>query len=240
MTTRDHLFVEPSTLASSEGLGRIGLLHNPLTALVVPRPIGWISTVNRRGVINLAPFSFSGMASQSPPTVFFCPNAGHVDGGDKDSLVNVRETGEFVFNLAVFALREEMNASSDTVARDVDEFELVGLEKAPCRLVKPPRVAASPISLECRLLKTVDLSDGDQRNTAVFGRVIGIHIDRSIIRDGLVDVMSTRPVARLGYLDYATCGEVFVMPRPGKPSGAAASLIATPEPGNPSSVIHGS
>jgi flavin reductase (DIM6/NTAB) family NADH-FMN oxidoreductase RutF len=214
----DKLFVEPSELLTAEGLSRAGLSHNPITALVVPRPIGWISTINGRGIANLAPFSFSGLACQSPPTVFFCPNAQHVDGGEKDSLANVRETKEFVFNLVTFALREKMNASSDTVARTVDEFDLVGLEKAPSRSVRPPRVADSPISLECRLLKIVDLSDGDgesQRNSAVFGRIVGIHIDRTIIRDGLVDVLSVQPLTRLGYLDYATCGQAFIMPRPG-------------------------
>lgn len=214
----DKLFVEPSELLTTEGLARAGLSHSPITALVVPRPIGWISTINGRGVANLAPFSFSGLACQAPPTVFFCPNAQHVEGGEKDSLANVRETGEFVFNLVTFALREQMNASSDTVGRTTDEFDLVGLEKAPSRLVRPPRVAASPISLECRLLKIVDLSDDggeSQRNNAVFGRVVGIHIDRTIIRDGLVDVLSAQPVTRLGYLDYAMCGQAFVMPRPG-------------------------
>jgi flavin reductase (DIM6/NTAB) family NADH-FMN oxidoreductase RutF len=213
---RDDLFIEPASLLTPEGLREAGLVHNPVTALVVPRPIAWISTVSAQGVVNLAPFSFSGMASQSPPTVFFCPNASHAAGGDKDSLANVRDSGEFVFNLATLDLCRAMNQSSDTVARDVDEFDLIGLEKATCRLVKPPRVAAAPIALECRVLKIVDLSEGSgQRNTAVFGRVIGIHIDRSIIRDGVVDVMSTHPVARLGYLDYATCGPAFQMERPG-------------------------
>ncbi len=220
---RDDLFFEPASLSTPEGLREAGLAHNPVTALVVPRPIAWISTLSANGIVNLAPFSFSGMASQSPPTVFFCPNASHVSGGDKDSLANVRASGEFVFNLATLDLCKAMNRSSDTVARDVDEFDLVGLEKAACRLVKPPRVAAAPIALECRVLKIVDLSDeGGQPNTAVFGRVIGVHIDRSIIRDGIVDVMSTHPVARLGYLDYATCGPVFQMERPGVTTTAPA------------------
>lgn len=225
----DKLFVEPSELLTAEGLSRAGLSHSPITALVVPRPIGWISTINEQGIANLAPFSFSGLACQSPPTVFFCPNAQHVDGGEKDSLANVRETREFVFNLVTFALREQMNASSDTVARAVDEFDLVGLEKAPSRLVRPPRVAASPISLECRLLKIVDLSDdgGSHRNSAVFGRIVGIHIDRTIIRDGLVDVLSVQPLTRLGYLDYATCDQAFVMPRPGGTANAGDAVVAS-------------
>ena len=215
---RSDLFIEPASLTNPEGLREAGLAHNPVTALVVPRPIAWISTISVDGVVNLAPFSFSGMASQTPPTVFFCPNASHVSGGDKDSLANVRENGEFVFNLATFDLRHMMNQSSDTVARDIDEFDLVGLEKASCRLVKPPRVAAAPIALECRVLKIVDLSEGsEQCNTAVFGRIVGIHIDRGIIRDGIVDVMSANPVARLGYLDYATCRPAFQMDRPGVP-----------------------
>ena len=176
--------------------------------------------MNAAGVPNLAPFSFFNMVSQRPPMVVFCANASHVEGGDKDSLKNARETGEFVFNLATWDLREEMNNSSTTAPRGVDEFGLAGLTRAPSRLVRPPRVAEAPVALECVVVKIVDLP-GDEttgaRNTATFGRVVGIHLDPQLIHDGKVETMRARPLARLGYLDYATCEEVFVMPRPPYP-----------------------
>lgn len=216
----DRLFIEPRDLADAQKLAALGLRHNPVTALVVPRPIAWISTIALDGVANLAPFSFSGMAAQSPPIVMFCANASHVEGGDKDTLLNVRQSGEFVFNVATWELREQMNRSSSTVARHVDEFELAGLTKAPSRAVRPPRVAESPLSLECRVVAIIDLPAcpiSGLCNTATFGEVVGVHIDPHVIHDGMIDTSRYRPLARLGYLDYATCGEIFEMQRPGSP-----------------------
>lgn len=213
----DRLFFEPEQVRTAEGLSSLGLAHNPMTALVVPRPIGWISTRSADGVANLAPFSFSNMVSQQPPMMMFCANASHAEGGDKDTLMNARETGEFVFNLATYELREQMNNSSGTVARGGNEFELVGLTEAPCKLVKAPRVLESPVSLECRVVKVISLPEDEltgQPNTMTIGRVIGVHINKEIIRDGLVDTKQIRPLARLGYLDYGTCTEFFVMQRP--------------------------
>jgi flavin reductase (DIM6/NTAB) family NADH-FMN oxidoreductase RutF len=212
-----HVFFEPAQVLTREGLAKLGLSHNPFTALVVPRPIGWISTVNSDGVANLAPFSFSNMVSQRPPMIMFCANADHSDGGDKDSLANARRTGEFVFNLATWDLRARMNDSSTMAPRGVDEFELVGLTKAPCVLVKPPRVASAPVSLECKVIRIVDLPKDEEtgaRNTATFGQVVGVHVHPSLIVNGLIDTTRAQPLARLGYLDYATLGPVFVMPRP--------------------------
>jgi len=188
-----------------------------VTALVLPRPIAWISSINHEGVANLAPFSFSGMVSQSPPMVMFCANATHLDGGEKDTLTNVRATGEFVFNIATFDLRDQMNASSAQLERGRDEFDAVGLEKAASRIVKPPRVARSPISLECKVVTIIDLPMDEatgQRNCATIGRIVGVHVKQALIRDGKIDIMESRPLARLGYLDYATCTDVFTMTRP--------------------------
>ena len=192
------------------------LRFSPFKALVVPRPIGWISTVSRDGAVNLAPFSFFNGVSDDPPCVMYCPNGTHRDGGPKDSLQNVTETGEFVFNLCNWALREKMNETAAHFARGVDEMAAAGLEPAPCRKVAPPRVAAAPAAFECRHVQTVDLPAGSsgRGSHVVIGEVIGIHIDDSVIVDGIVDIGLLRPVARLGYMDYTVVDEAFSMARP--------------------------
>jgi flavin reductase (DIM6/NTAB) family NADH-FMN oxidoreductase RutF len=210
------IFLDPSH-SSVEDLNALGLKHNPFTALVMPRPIGWISTLSVAGVANLAPFSFFAAASQNPQMVMFCANAQHGAGGPKDSLLNATDTGEFVVNLATWPLRAKLNASSAMVGRGVDEFALAGLSKLPSRLVRAPRVAESPAHLECRVVKIVDLTvfeGSGNRNTAVFGRVVGMHIDRSLLVDGDIDPRRADPLARLGNLDYARIGEIEAMARP--------------------------
>ena len=193
-----------------------GLKHNPFKSLIVPRPIGWVSTVDARGVVNLAPYSFFNGVGSDPPTVMFASEGTHTDGDFKDSATNVRETGEFVCNLATWELREPMNATSEHVPRSVDEFELAGLTPSPSRLVTPPRVAESPVHLECTHLQTVELpsNDPERPTLVVFGRVVGIHIDDSIIRDGVIDMDVFKPIARLGYMDYTKVDNVFTMRRP--------------------------
>jgi flavin reductase (DIM6/NTAB) family NADH-FMN oxidoreductase RutF len=137
--------------------------------------------------------------------------------GRKDSIRNIEATGEFVHNMATFKLREQMNASSAPVAEGVDEFELAGLEKASCKLVKPPRVAASPVSLECKYVKTVELPGHDNAAggyAIVVGEVIGVHIDDSFIEDGRVNTAAMQPITRMGYSEYAVVTEAFRMRRP--------------------------
>lgn len=187
-----------------------GLEADPFKALVAPRPIGWISTLSEAGAANLAPYSYFNAMAQDPHYVVFG------SGPRKDSLRNAEATGEFAVNLATFDLREQMNASSATVAPHVDEFELARLTKAPCRLIKAPRVAESPVCLECRLYKVVDLpdEDGHAANHLAIGRVIGIHIDDRFIAKGRVDTAAMRPIARLGYSEYATVTEAWRMRRP--------------------------
>jgi flavin reductase (DIM6/NTAB) family NADH-FMN oxidoreductase RutF len=199
-----------------EASGPHGLRHNPFKSLVVPRPIGWISTQSRSGVVNLAPFSFFNAMAEAPPIVVFGANGSHADGGVKDTLANIEETGEFVCNLATWELRHEMNRSSAQVGRGVDEMELAGLERAPSRIVKPPRVASAPAHLECRHMKTVELPSKGKGagNHVVFGEVVGVHISDEIINDGILDMTRFRPIARLGYHDYAVVTEVFTMRRP--------------------------
>ena len=216
------MFYEPKQ-ASRDFLASLGLDHNPFLALVAPRPIGWVSTVNATGVPNLAPFSFFNAVAARPPMVMFCANGSHTEGGAKDSLANARETGEFVWNLATWDLRQAMNDSSAPAPHAVDEFAATGLTKAPSRLVKPPRVAESPVHLECTVIKFVELPADEKSgalNTVTFGRVVGIHIDDRLVVNGRVDIALVRPLARLGYLDYASVDSVFEIKRPGWPIGA--------------------
>ncbi len=189
-------------------LNNHGLQLDPFKALVMPRPIGWISTVNKGGQANLAPYSFFNAFSDNPYYVAFGSS------GYKHTLRNISETGEFVFNMANYALREQMNASSGS--DEGDEFELAGLAKADCRLVKPPRVAASPASLECVHYQTVPLpkANGEVNDWMVIGRVVGIHIADEYIADNRVNSAAMKPIVRLGYSEYATVDSAWKMRRP--------------------------
>ena len=198
-----------------------GLRHNPFNALVVPRPIGWITSLDVEGRVNLAPYSFFNAVSYTPPHVMFASTTEHVQhGGPKDTVANVEATKEFVANLVTWELREAMNATSAPAPHGVDELELAGLTAAPSELVKPPRVAESPVHLECRYVTTVTLPtsnpDGPEPKV-VFGEVVGIHIDERVIEDGMIRWDLLNPVGRLGYMDYAPLGEVFTMDRPDWP-----------------------
>lgn len=192
-----------------------GLPHNPFKSCVVPRPIGWISSLSANGTLNLAPFSFFNAASSEPPMVMFCAN-GNTRERTKDSLSNVEETGEFVCNMATWELRDQMNTSSASVGADVNEFNLAGLETEPSQLVKPPRVKSAPIHLECTLFKVVDMpSDNpDIRHAMVIGQVIGVHIKDEVMTDGMVDIERIMPLARMGYKDYTHVETVYPMDRP--------------------------
>ncbi len=193
-----------------------GLPRDPFKSLVVPRPIGWISTVSRDGIVNLAPFSFFNGVGTGPAMVMFAAGGGPRPEGCKDSRRNAEETGEFVVNVVPDALREQMNATSADFPPEIDEFAAAGLETLPSRRVKPPRVAAAPAHLECTWFKTVDLPCNDPQgsNAVIFGEVVGIHIDDSVLTDGFVDMAKFRPVARLGYMDYTVVDNVFTMLRP--------------------------
>ena len=206
-----------------------GLPHDPFKALVVPRPIGWVSTIGKDGVANLAPYSFFNAVSDRPPMLMFS------SGGTKDSLRNILDTGEFTCSIATWALREAMNLSSAPVAPGVDEFALAGLGKADSRWVRPPRVAESPAAFECRLWKTLPMPPhkpgAEPSYTVIFGHVVGIYIDDAFIKDGLVQSGAMRPLARLGYLDYSvlTPESLFTLNRPlASEDGLRASVIAEP------------
>lgn len=200
-----------------------GLPHDPFKACIVPRPIGWISTVSADGVRNLAPYSFFNGVASAPPMVMFASN-GRQPHGAKDSLANVEATGEFVASLATFGMREQMNRSCAPLGPGEDEFAFAGIETLPSEIVRPERVKGAPVHLECLHHRTVELpcDEKDARNAVVIGRVVGIHIDEAMLRDGILDVAAARPLARLGYLDYCVVDEVFAMPRPpGSPPPAA-------------------
>jgi flavin reductase (DIM6/NTAB) family NADH-FMN oxidoreductase RutF len=190
-----------------------GLAHNPFKALVAPRPIGWISTLDPDGQVNLAPYSFFNAVSDTPPMVMYASNGRKLGRGErKDSAANIRETGEFVCSVVAYGLRHAMNASSGPYAAGEDEFTRAGLTKAPSRVVAPPRVAEAPAALECRLWRMLELPG--RENTLVLGEVVGVHIDEGVIVKGKVDVTLYRPVARLGYRDYGAVDEVFALVRP--------------------------
>jgi flavin reductase (DIM6/NTAB) family NADH-FMN oxidoreductase RutF len=187
-----------------------GFENDPFKALVAPRPIGWISTLSPEGIANLAPYSYFNAMAQSPHYVVFG------SGGRKDSIRNAEATGEFAVNLATWDLREQMNASSANAPPHVDEFELARLTKAPCRMIRVPRVAESPVCLECRLFKVIELPDDEGKvgDWIAIGRVIGIHIDDRFIDNGRVNTAAMKPIARLGYSEYATVETAWRMRRP--------------------------
>jgi flavin reductase (DIM6/NTAB) family NADH-FMN oxidoreductase RutF len=177
--------------------------------------------MDANGLCNLAPFSYFNGVSAAPPMVMFGCNGDHTKEGvpseSKDTLAIVRETGEFVVNLATWDLREQMNITSAPAPRGVDEFELAGLTKAPSQMVKPPRVGESPVNLECELIQIVALPTHEPtgtRNSVVFGRVVGIHIRDDLIADGRVDISKVKPLLRLGYFDYAFVDSLFEIKRP--------------------------
>lgn len=190
-----------------------GLPSNPFKSCAVPRPIAWISTKSKDGRDNLAPYSQFQNLSFDPPYVMVAINQ-NARGDRKDTTINIEETGEFVYNMVPYELAEQMNMTAEEVLYGVDEFEKAGLEKAPSVLVKPMRVAASPLQLECIYLQTIRLPGIGIQGTVdvIFGKVVGIHIkDEFINADGKIDVVKIRPLARLGYMDYTVVENQFTM-----------------------------
>lgn len=199
------LFYEP------HARDRTLLPHDPFKAMIIPRPIGWVSTMNRAGQVNLAPYSFFNAFSSWPQIVGFSSE------GEKDSATFAMESGEFVWSMATYRLRDPMNATSAPLPRGESEFGHAGLATAPSRLVKPPRVAASPAALECRVTQVVSLKDLDGREGArllVIGQVVGVHLDPAFVKNGRLDAVSMQPIARCGYDEYTVIDRVFSLARP--------------------------
>ena len=194
-----------------------GLPYDPFKSCVTPRPIAWISTISIDGISNLAPYSQFQNLTFDPPYVMFAANQ-NTEGNRKDSVVNTEATGEFVYNMATYALREAVNISAQEFPPEVDEFDAAGVTKEPSRLVKPYRVAESPIQFECRYHQTLRLPGKGKMGTAdvVIGEVLGIHIkDEFLLPNGKLDILKIKPLARLGYYDYSVVETVFEMVIPG-------------------------
>ena len=192
-----------------------GLPHNPFNAIVTPRPIGWISTRGADGRDNLAPYSFFNAVAYTPPQVMFASTSTKPDrDGTKDSVGNIRETGVFAVNIVEYAMRDAMNQSSGAWDREVDEFELAGIEKAGCETIDCPRGALAPATLECRVTQIVTLEG--KANFAVFGEVTGVHMRDDCLVDGEFDVLRFNPLSRMGYRDYTVVREKFSLKRPGE------------------------
>jgi flavin reductase (DIM6/NTAB) family NADH-FMN oxidoreductase RutF len=187
MTTTDLHYYEPA-----DGHG---LKHDPFNAIIAPRPIGWISSRNAKGHVNLAPYSFFNGFNYTPPIIGFSSTS------RKDSIANIEQTGEFVWNLATMDLAKQMNATAAHVAPDISEFTLAGLTEAPSKLVNVPRVAESPVSFECKLTQIIQLqgADGNKVNGwLTLGEVVAVHIDKTLIKDGVYQTALARPIVRAG------------------------------------------
>jgi flavin reductase (DIM6/NTAB) family NADH-FMN oxidoreductase RutF len=188
-----------------------GLSFDPFKALVAPRPIGWISAVDKAGRINLSPYSFFNAISGRPPMVMFSSE------GRKDAISFVEETGEFVCNIVGEEMFAAMSQTSAPLPRGESEFGFAGLEAEPSTLVRPPRVKGVPAALECRLVSLISLPDLSGHETdrhMAIGQVVAFHIDDRFVRDGLVDITLFRPVARCGYQDYAIVEKLVALERP--------------------------
>jgi flavin reductase (DIM6/NTAB) family NADH-FMN oxidoreductase RutF len=207
------MIVSPSDLAHKD-------LYSILLNSVAPRPIAWVSTMSTAGQPNLAPFSFFNVVCVDPPLLAFAPGlrppkqpqGSH--GEAKDTLRNIRETSEFVVNIVTYELREAMNVTSGEYDVSVNEFELAKLTPAPSNTVKPPRVAESPVSFECKLHQILDFSQAPTGASLVIGKIVSIHIDDAHLKEGKLDRNSLDLIGRMGGMQYTRTTERFEMVRP--------------------------
>ena len=191
-----------------------GLKHDPFNAIIAPRPIGWISSRDAKGHVNLAPYSFFNGFNYHPPIIGFSSTSW------KDTVANIQETGEFVWNLATMDLAQQMNATSASVPHEIDEFNIAGLTPVAGRIVDVPRVAESPVSFECKLTQIIQLQGADGHKVQAWltlGEVVAVHIDKKLIQDGVYQTALARPIVRAGRRgDYFEIrpDAMFEMPRP--------------------------
>jgi flavin reductase (DIM6/NTAB) family NADH-FMN oxidoreductase RutF len=192
------------------------LRFNPINALIGPRPIGWITTLDLAGVANLAPFSYFNAFSADPPIVGFAPNARNAAGAPKDTLANLRQIPEFTASIVSLDLAEAMNVTSSSLPPGVSEYDAAGLHPAPSVAIRPPRVREAKASLECEVFDIIALParPGDRASHLVLAAVVGIHIDDDLISNGRVDALALAQVARLGYFDYTAVTDIFELLRP--------------------------
>ena len=187
---------------------------DPFKSLIFPRPIGWISSVNKKGIANLAPYSYFNAVTDEPPQIMFCANGGSSHYKYKDSLSNILSTKEFVVNFATSSTRIQMNNSSKDFKPDEDEFILSKLKKKKSKLVRAPSVKDSPVNLECTLVKTIKLKSNLKKiSTMIIGEVIGIYINNKFVKNGRIDSVSMRYIARMGYSEYTTVSSKFNLKR---------------------------
>jgi flavin reductase (DIM6/NTAB) family NADH-FMN oxidoreductase RutF len=194
-SARDDSSVTTKDLHYYEPVNGHGLKHDPFNAIIAPRPIGWISSRSTAGQVNLAPYSFFNGFNYHPPIIGFSSTSW------KDSVANIQETGEFVWNLATMDLAQQMNATAAHVPREVDEFTVAGLTPVPGKIVNVPRVAESPVSFECRLTQIIQLQGADGRKVQgwlTLGEVVAVHIDKNMIKDGVYQTALARPIVRAG------------------------------------------
>ena len=190
-------------------------MYKILIGSVVPRPIGWISTVNAGGQPNLVPFSFFNVVCPKPPTVLFCPMIRGTDGKAKDTLNNVKATGEFVVNIVSENLAAAMVASSVEIAPEVNEFELTGLATAPSIVVRPPRVAESLIHFECKLSQMIEIGNQPGGGSVVLGEIVHLHVDeRVLFGEDKIDLAALKPIGRLAGSAYVRVTDIYEMERP--------------------------
>ena len=188
-----------------------GFQYDPFKALVVPRPIGWISSLSPEGKVNLAPYSYFNAFAENPHYIAYGSGASR-SGGNKDTLRNVEETGEFVVNIATFELREAVNATSAHVPRGTDEFALAGLSKAPSVLVKPWRIAEAAIAMEARLMHHQEVGNGPVDLFLL--EIVRFHLDDQFVVNGLPDAAKLQAVARCGGIEYCATSSIFSLGRP--------------------------
>ena len=187
---------------------------DPFKSLIFPRPIGWISSVNKKGIANLAPYSYFNAVTDEPPQIMFCSNGGSSNYKYKDSLSNILSTKEFVVNFATSSTRNQMNNSSKDYKPDEDEFILSKLKKKKSKLVRAPSVKDSPVNLECTLVKTIKLKSNLKKvSTMIIGEVIGIYINNKFVKNGRIDSVSMNYIARMGYSEYTTVSSKFNLKR---------------------------
>ncbi len=195
-------------------------VYKILIGSVLPRPIAWVSSIDRNGNANLAPFSFFTVASSNPPVLCFAPALknelieGTQKAKPKDTLKNIQETGEFVVNIVSREIAEKMNQSSSSYPAAVSEFEMTGLTPAPSKYIKPPRVAESLINFECKLNQVISFGDHPGAGNLVLGNILCAHLDESVYKNGRVDLDVLQPVGRLAGIEYCTVEERFSMIRP--------------------------
>ena len=194
-----------------------GLKYNPFKSCIIPRPIAWITTISIDGIENCAPYSFFNGVASDPPMIMFANNGPHpFDDGVKDTMSNIRDTKEFVVNISTYETKAEMNKTCAPLKSDESEIAFASLPTRKSNLVRPKSLAVSPINMECKFFKFIELPSSieNHHNAIVIGEVIGIYIDDNYINEGIVDVKKIKPLSRLGYMDYSYVENIFSMSRP--------------------------